>query len=243
MYLYLYLSTYLIHLFDHLFIDWPVIFSLQPFFCFITSSTYSFSCSSVHPPPSTHPPIRLFIYYFIYPFICFHLFICYLFIYALIHLYIPSFISILHLFIYLFLPHVLLTWAKQILYHVLKQPCPKELCVFAQLLQCSPTLRNTMDYSPPGSFVNRIFPGKNTEVGYRALLQGILLTQGSNLCLLCCRQIDSLLRSHRGSSQKNYAAAAAAKSLQMCLTLCDPIDGSPNVSQINNLKFSNSHIF
>ena len=24
-----------------------------------------------------------------------------------------------------------------------------------------------------------------------------------------------------------YAAAAAAKSLQSCLTLCDPIDGSP----------------
>ena len=28
-------------------------------------------------------------------------------------------------------------------------------------------------------------------------------------------------------SMKCYAAAAAAKSLQSCLTLCDPIDGSP----------------
>ena len=28
------------------------------------------------------------------------------------------------------------------------------------------------------------FPGKNTGVGCRALLQGIFLTQGSNLCLL-----------------------------------------------------------
>ena len=28
-------------------------------------------------------------------------------------------------------------------------------------------------------------PGKNTEVGCRALLQGIFLTQGSNLLLLC----------------------------------------------------------
>ena len=27
--------------------------------------------------------------------------------------------------------------------------------------------------------------------------------------------------------QKSRAAAAAAKSLQSCLTLCDPIDGSP----------------
>ena len=35
-------------------------------------------------------------------------------------------------------------------------------------------------------------PGKNTEVSCHALLQGVFLTQGSNLCLLCllhCRQI------------------------------------------------------
>ena len=30
----------------------------------------------------------------------------------------------------------------------------------------------------------------------------------------------------------NYAAAAAAKSLQLCLTLCDPIDGSPPGSSV-----------
>ena len=29
-----------------------------------------------------------------------------------------------------------------------------------------------------------------------------------------------------------YAAAAAAKSIQLCPTLCDPIDGSPLVSTI-----------
>ena len=29
-----------------------------------------------------------------------------------------------------------------------------------------------------------------------------------------------------------HAAAAAAKSLQLCLTLCDPIDGSPNGSPV-----------
>ena len=32
------------------------------------------------------------------------------------------------------------------------------------------------------------FPGKNTGVGYRFLLQGIFQTQGSNLVLLRCRQ-------------------------------------------------------
>ena len=31
------------------------------------------------------------------------------------------------------------------------------------------------------------------------------------------------------------AAAAAAKSLQLCLTLCDPIDGSPPGSSIHGI--------
>ena len=87
-------------------------------------------------------------------------------------------------------------------------------------------------------------------VGCHALLQGIFLTQGSNPCLLClshlqegalppvpsgkpyskhimykilgllhCRQILYHLR--------HQESPAAAKSLQPCLTLCDPIDGSP----------------
>ena len=33
----------------------------------------------------------------------------------------------------------------------------------------------------------------------------------------------------------NNAAAAATKSLQSCLTLCDPIDGSPLTIQDTNL--------
>ena len=38
--------------------------------------------------------------------------------------------------------------------------------------------------SPPGSSVHEDSPGKNTGVGSHALLQGIFLTQGSNLRLL-----------------------------------------------------------
>ena len=34
------------------------------------------------------------------------------------------------------------------------------------------------------------------------------------------------------AKQKHTAAAAAAKSLQSCLTLCDPIDGSPPGSAV-----------
>ena len=40
-----------------------------------------------------------------------------------------------------------------------------------------------MDYSPPGSSVHGKSPGKNTEVGCHALLQGIFPTQGLNLGL------------------------------------------------------------
>ena len=43
---------------------------------------------------------------------------------------------------------------------------------------------------------------------------------------------DSLPLSHQGSPWNCYAVAAAAKSLQSYLTLCDPIDGSPPGSHI-----------
>ena len=44
------------------------------------------------------------------------------------------------------------------------------------------------------------------------------------------REVSGLLISH--SSVSMATAAAAAKSLQSCLTLCDPIDGSPPGSPV-----------
>ena len=73
-------------------------------------------------------------------------------------------------------------------------------------------------------------PGNNTGVGCHFLLQGIFPIQGSNPTLSLALQADSLLLSHRGNSligAAAAAAAAAAKSLQLCPTLCNPIDGSP----------------
>ena len=46
-----------------------------------------------------------------------------------------------------------------------------------------------MDCSPPGSSVHGDSPGKNTEMGFHALLQGIFPTQESNPGLPHCRQI------------------------------------------------------
>ena len=51
------------------------------------------------------------------------------------------------------------------------------------------------------------FPAKNTRVGSYSLLQGILLTQGSNLELLHCRQILHHL-SHQGSPYKRKYSIA-----------------------------------
>ena len=55
-------------------------------------------------------------------------------------------------------------------------------------LQSCPTLCNPMDYSPPDSSVHGNSPGKNAGVDHHAILPGILLTQGSNLLLLCLLQ-------------------------------------------------------
>ena len=62
-------------------------------------------------------------------------------------------------------------------------------CVCAKSLQSCLTLCNPINYGLQGSSIHGNFPGKNTGVGYHALLQGILLTQGLNLCFLHCTWI------------------------------------------------------
>ena len=57
------------------------------------------------------------------------------------------------------------------------------------MLRLCPTLTDPVDCNPPAPLD---FPGKDPGVGCHFLLQGIFLTQGSNLRLLCllhCRQI------------------------------------------------------
>ena len=69
-------------------------------------------------------------------------------------------------------------------------------------------------------------------MGGHALLQGIFPTQGSNLCLfrLLHWQVGSLPLVPPGKPLA--LVAAAAKLLQSCPTLCDPIDGSPPGSPV-----------
>ena len=59
-----------------------------------------------------------------------------------------------------------------------------------------------------------------------------------NLCQLLALQIFSLIYSmyfHFFVKSSDEAAAAAAKSFRLCLTLCDPIDGSPPGSAVSGI--------
>ena len=77
-------------------------------------------------------------------------------------------------------------------------------------------------------------PGKNTGVGCHFFLQSIFPTPGSNPDLLCLLrwQAESLPLPSRKATYILYSLLAAAKSLQSCPTLCDPIDGSPPGSPV-----------
>ena len=79
----------------------------------------------------------------------------------------------------------------------------RESWTIQKAVQCQscPTLCNPKNCSPPGSSAHGDSPGKNTEVGCHALLQGIFPTQGLNPGLLHCRQIPDLL-SHQGIPKK-----------------------------------------
>ena len=111
-----------------------------------------------------------------------------------------------------------------------------------EVAQSCPTLSDLMDCSLPGSSVHGIFPGESTGVGCHFLLQckKVKVKLLSRVRLL----VTSWTAAYQappsmGFSRQEYwsgvpltspqhtAAAAAAQSLQSCLTLCDPIDGSP----------------
>ena len=89
---------------------------------------------------------------------------------------------------------------------------------------------------PTGLLCTWNYPSKNTGVSCHFLLQGIFLTQGSNLHLWHW-QADSwswaTWEAHLTLvyiKKKIKPSPCFAKSLQSCPTLCDPIDGSPSGS-------------
>ena len=87
------------------------------------------------------------------------------------------------------------------------------------------TLCNPMDYSPPGSSVHGILQAGILEWPF--LSPGDLPNPGIEPSFPIL-QADSLPSEPPGF----LATAAAAKSLQSCPTLCNPIDGSPPGSSV-----------
>ena len=70
----------------------------------------------------------------------------------------------------------------------LKEPDYIQDLVVCLITQSCPILCDPMDCNPPGFSVLGDSPGKNTGMGCHALLQGIFLTQGSELDLWPCRE-------------------------------------------------------
>ena len=89
-----------------------------------------------------------------------------------------------------------------------------------------------MDCSPPGSSVLGISQARILEWVAISFSRD-LLDQG----------IAPVSRALAGSGKSRGVSAAAAKSLQSCLTLCDPIDGSapgspvPGILQARTLEW------
>ena len=100
--------------------------------------------------------------------------------------------------------------------------------VSVKVAQSCSTLCNPMHCTVHGILQARIL-----EWVSLSLLQGIFPTQGLKPGLPRCRQILYQL-SNKGSPRilEWVAAAAAAKLLQSCPTLCDPIDSSPPGSAV-----------
>ena len=71
------------------------------------------------------------------------------------------------------------------------------LCLVTKLCL---TLWDPKNCSPPGSSIHGDYPGKSTGVGWNALLQGIVSTQGLNPGFFHCRWILYHL-SHQGSQR------------------------------------------
>ena len=105
-------------------------------------------------------------------------------------------------------------------------------CLCAQSLQLYLTLCDPMDCSQPGSSVHGVLQAR--------ILEWVAMSSPRDFPKLGIKptspvspvfQADSLPSDPPGKPSHILSAAAAAKSLQLCLTLCDPEDhGQPGSS-------------
>ena len=93
-------------------------------------------------------------------------------------------------------------------------------CSVTQLVM---SLCNPMDCSPPGSSVHEISQARILE--WVAISFSRVSSHTRDWTHISC--IDEWIPYHWATREAQTKPAAAAKSLQSCLTLCDPVDGSP----------------
>ena len=113
--------------------------------------------------------------------------------------------------------------------HLVEQHRRSACPAFAKARQSRPTSCDSVDLSPPGSSVH-VFSRQEYWSGLPFLLPGDLpdprvKPESPTSPALAGGFFTT-------SATWEAAAAAAAKSLQLCLTLCDPIDGSPPGSPV-----------
>ena len=130
-------------------------------------------------------------------------------------------------------PHLLHWQARSLPLIPWGKPIQNKTCVFL-VAQWPSNLCNHMDCSPPGSSAHWDSPGKNTGVGYDALLQGIFPTQGSSPGLPHCRQILYHLR-YQGSRIKH----TRAQILLLMLSGCDILDLTDSISKAQFVRLLN----
>ena len=101
-------------------------------------------------------------------------------------------------------------------------------CMCAQ--SCA-TLCGPMDCTPPGSSVHEIFQTRILEwVAISSSRGSFQLRDRTHISCLLHWQVHSLLPASPGKPK----CLTAAKSLQSCLTLCDPV---PGVLQVRTLEW------
>ena len=113
---------------------------------------------------------------------------------------------------------------RQILYRLSHQGSPLKVFSSVQSLSHVQLIVTPWRVEPTRLLCPWNSPGKSTGVGNHSLLQGIFLNPG-------IKSRSPVLQANSLPS----AAAAAAKSLQSCPTLCDPIDCSLPGSSIQGI--------
>ena len=108
------------------------------------------------------------------------------------------------------------------------------VCSVAQLC---PIFCDPMDCSPPGTPVHGIFQSRILEQVAISSFKGSFQPRDQS-CVSCISCMGKCILYHCTSweTQLIIAAAAAAKSLQSCLTLWDPIDSSPPGSPVPGIS-------